>query len=154
MCSSVSNHLLSHRATIFYTAMQGSRSIMGKPHDCHWAMVSVPKKSLLNFWTLRCNPKRWIRENGSSGHSGATPSDGFVRTVKSKDVHLPSKKHLSSPKMGVSRCQPQAQQAHTSGVSPGLLYPPETTSNTNPFPQCLQARKERYNWVVDRGRCG
>ena len=57
------DHRLLHLTAIFYTVMQGSRSIMAKPHDCYWAMASVPKKSLLKFWTPRCNPKRWIREN-------------------------------------------------------------------------------------------
>ena len=46
----VNDHRLLHRATIFYTAMQRSRSsIMKKPHDCYWTMVSVPKESLLKF---------------------------------------------------------------------------------------------------------
>ena len=39
-----------------------------------------------------------------------------------------------------------AQQAHTSVVSSGLLYPPAPTSGTLPFSQSLQARKERCNW--------
>ena len=86
----VNDHRLLHRAKIFYTAVQGLRGIiMKKPHDCYWTMVSVSKKSLLKF-----------------GHSGVTPSAGFVRKVESKDVHLPSKKNPSSPKMGVSRCRP------------------------------------------------
>ena len=52
-------------------------------------------------WLLCQRNRFW-----SFGHPGATPSVGFVRTVESKDVHLPSKKHPSSPKMGVSRCRP------------------------------------------------
>ena len=57
------DHRLLHLTAIFYTVMQGSRSIMAKPHDCYWAMASVPKKLLLKFWTPRCNPKCWIRED-------------------------------------------------------------------------------------------
>ena len=55
----MNDHRLLHRATIFYKAMQGLRSIITeKPRDCYWTMVSVPKESVLKFVHFWCNPKR------------------------------------------------------------------------------------------------
>ena len=88
----VNDHRLLHRATIFYTAVQGLRSIiMEKPRDCYWTMVSVPKESWLKFVHFWCNLKRWIREE----------------KVESKDAHLrkntPLRQKWGSPVAGHSQ---------------------------------------------------
>ena len=130
----VNDRRLLHRATIFYAAMQGLRSIiMEKPRDCCWTMVSVPKESLLKFVHFWCNPKRWIREE----------------KVEPKNVHLPSKKHPSPPKMGVSRCRPQPgrHRRHTHPVCRLVSHIPSRPPVTLNIP-AYKHLKERYNWVA------
>jgi len=130
----VNDHRLLHRATILYTTVQGLRSIIiEKPHDCYCMMVSVPKESLLKFVHFWCKPKRWIREE----------------KVESKDVHLPSKKHPSPPKMGVSCCRPQPgrHSRHTHPVCRLVSHIPSRPPVTLNVP-AYKHLKEWYNWVA------